>query len=87
MLIMMVEKWWWNETKWWSKIGEWKWQNGDGTHEMTWINDDERKMMMMDYGMMDAKQMIIMNKIIEKLFKWNDDRSEGKNVRWSAKWR
>ena len=56
-------------------------------HEMTWINDDERKMMMMDYGMMDAKQMIIMNKIIEKLFKWNDDRSEGKNVRWSAKWR
>ena len=48
-------------------------------HEMTWIDgDDEREMMMMDYGMMDAKQMIIMNKIIEKLFKWNDDRSEGK---------
>ena len=47
-------------------------------HEMTWIDDDEREMMMMDYGIMDAKQMIIMNKIIEKLFKWNDDRSEGK---------
>jgi len=47
-------------------------------HEMTWIDDDKREMMMMDYGIMDAKQMIIMNKIIEKLFKWNDDRSESK---------